>query len=328
MLNSATDYEYVNVTGLSSFIKGNILPVRMASANGSDMQIRYEDYLFLLEAYYERMNWDVVPSVLVTPGSRAISGSNINGATIYQPGADAAGFVDPSFTIPTVLIGSSYAGTVKAAMGIQDTSLENPQYSPTPRYLERNLVCKSYWNVKQCKRTIKAIQIADLATETKTTTRVDSNSDAHPEGSTSGNFAGIIYSTGYATRVGSYNDRYTLIPKQPLVAAAPYADSATLLLLCSGGVQPRGGTWQYSYCIFPISCTMSNGGIETPAFDVNSMCSSIASYSGMSGYNSEPFYIYEEGYKIAIIAAAVVIDHDFPAEIDSITGWNWQPSTP
>lgn len=54
MINSASDYEYVDVTGHESCIKGGIMPKR---SGGAKKAMRYEDYLFLMEGLLERQNW-------------------------------------------------------------------------------------------------------------------------------------------------------------------------------------------------------------------------------------------------------------------------------
>ena len=55
MLNSASDYDFVDVSNVGSFIRGRPLPVRYTSSSGIAI-CAYEDYLYLLEAYNERLN--------------------------------------------------------------------------------------------------------------------------------------------------------------------------------------------------------------------------------------------------------------------------------
>ena len=57
MLSRAGDYEILDVTGLESFITGQIMPVR----NGGEKRIlKYEDLLFLEEGNLERNRWTAI----------------------------------------------------------------------------------------------------------------------------------------------------------------------------------------------------------------------------------------------------------------------------
>ena len=79
MLNSPSDYEFINVSDVGSFIHGNVLPVRFtaASSGGKYATCNYEDYLYLLEAYYERMNYDQDGQNNISPANRTLSASYI-----------------------------------------------------------------------------------------------------------------------------------------------------------------------------------------------------------------------------------------------------------
>lgn len=54
MLDTASDYEQLDVAGLARFIKGDVWPVREVRGDGSWRAMKYEDLLFLLEAVRER----------------------------------------------------------------------------------------------------------------------------------------------------------------------------------------------------------------------------------------------------------------------------------
>ena len=55
MLDSASGYECLDMTGLDWAITGNIMPKRDAQKDGSWRAMKYEDLLFLKEAYQERL---------------------------------------------------------------------------------------------------------------------------------------------------------------------------------------------------------------------------------------------------------------------------------
>jgi len=76
MLTNASDYRFVDTTSIGNFINGNIMPVVYPLKN-TMATVRFEDYLFLLEGFYERMNVESIGLNNVIPLPRTIYGSNI-----------------------------------------------------------------------------------------------------------------------------------------------------------------------------------------------------------------------------------------------------------
>ena len=323
MISAAADYEYVDTTGLSAFITGGILPVRMASADGSERVLRYEDYLFLLEGYYERANWNASPSVSVQPSGRVLDETAMLGATILSATANPAGFVNAAVTLPTAVAAAQSSASVAAALGLSNAPLLSPTYSDKP--LSKEEVCKSFWNLKLCKRTLVSLQVSALATETMNYVFIRDDSSQGASGSSSGAWSGGVYTTNYASIVGSRNNRYALATSSsPLVAAAPWASAATLMLLVQVMVTPKGGSATYSYWVYPITCTISSGMIATPTLNAATIASAVATAASVN-YSSTPYYEASTSVAITVTGAAVVVENDFPAEFDSVN-WSWNPS--
>lgn len=76
MLNSASDYEYVNVSDFASRIHGNILPVVAPTSSYTALD-NLEDILFLTEAYYERMKCMDVGTNSYTVSPRTLEANNL-----------------------------------------------------------------------------------------------------------------------------------------------------------------------------------------------------------------------------------------------------------
>lgn len=330
MISVYTDYDWVDVADVASYITGDILPVRMKRNTGAEKLLRYEDYLFLLEALYERANWSAVPSASVTPAGRTLNRAAMGGAAIaYDIYGRFHDFVDRDFVFPIQNWYGTYTNTsVQAALGIQNVALEevNLSFGQIPDLnLER--ICKMFWNVKQCKRTLTQIPIGDIATMTQTATYVKSDGSTGPSDVYTGDWNGNIYNSGAATRVGSENERCSIVLKQPLVAAAPYATSATLFMLLYGSTNVLGSSSSPSYGVVKYSCGVSNGVISTPNFTIDGLAQRISSATNVP-YNPAPYY-HDDGksYGMGCVDAALVVEHDFPTEIDSV-GWNWSPPQP
>jgi hypothetical protein len=75
MLNSASDYKFVDTSGIAGLIHGNILPVTHPNSYAISPTY-YEDYLFLLEAYNERNQLNSAGDNDVVPAPRVYYASN------------------------------------------------------------------------------------------------------------------------------------------------------------------------------------------------------------------------------------------------------------
>ena len=107
----SADYEFVNVSDVGSFIHGEVLPVRFnaSSSSGKFATCAYEDYLYLLESYYERINYDQDGQNNITPANRTLSASYVRPLhwpyTVgYLAGSIGSGcYINPNSTIITSL---------------------------------------------------------------------------------------------------------------------------------------------------------------------------------------------------------------------------------
>lgn len=101
MLYTASDYKFVNATPVADRINGNILPI--TNPTGNPAPIYFEDYLFLLEAFSERMNPESAGQQNISVPVRTLNRGNIqalnltseslyNGTVIVGPNISRSGY--------------------------------------------------------------------------------------------------------------------------------------------------------------------------------------------------------------------------------------------
>ena len=318
MITSASGYEFVNVTNpsLAGFISGHILPKRDLDANGSSRDVKYEDYLFLLEALYERNNWGAVPSVTVTPARRSLMESALRGAVIGT--STAAGYIDRNATLPTVLVSTTQAlsilQTLNAAVSLLPVTIT--------RDLNPDNVRKMFLNLSLLKRSWKSLSWTDIATSW-TDTRIYTHSDNTTTTNTPISYPDRLWSHGNATRVGSPYDSISITYNTSL-GTFKHATAAWLLVKLVTVLYQQGSiatnTW---YDIISLPCSVTNNGVvSVPSL---SSLASAACYEHGINYTTGPSYISSGGGSVEITDYLLAVYNDFPAEIDSLN-WNWQPT--
>lgn len=76
MLSDASSYKFVKTSDVASFINGNIIPAVFPNSN-TIATLNFENYLFLLEAYYERNNIMLAGDNTLIPPIRTLNSGNI-----------------------------------------------------------------------------------------------------------------------------------------------------------------------------------------------------------------------------------------------------------
>lgn len=76
MLSDASSYKFVKTSDVASFINGNIIPAVFPNSN-TIATLNFENYLFLLEAYYERNNIMLAGDNTLIPPMRTLNSGNI-----------------------------------------------------------------------------------------------------------------------------------------------------------------------------------------------------------------------------------------------------------
>ena len=152
MLYNASDYKFVNVAPVANRIHGNIMPI--VNPTSSTAQIYFENYLFFLEAFYERYNVEQAGQNTIGVPVRTLDAENmyalnINGSAfgvangaIRGPqlgyGNDVTYYVSPDTTYPQSHVNTGYTedSTYHIYDFLQNAQLQCPE-EKAPYYAMR-----------------------------------------------------------------------------------------------------------------------------------------------------------------------------------------------
>lgn len=344
MINSASGYECLNVTGLSGFINGNIMPVRDNSGGGAWRAKRYEDLLFLHEAMLER-EWAIRAGniSLATPKPRFVISSNFESCAniTYDKyvlkiavGTTNGYYIDKDKS-PVFNFTQTSETTIKDALASLGYGFSDPAQSIAGRELDADDVRLAFYRTKKYVRAVHVLSNAPTVTATATVTvyRHGEYSNEWTDSVVwSSNNMPLYEQTVRSTSIAESNNsrRYTFAfsnppsyrwPKQTVGGVAP---QCYWLFLVEVDSHPSGGSHTYNrYLVSKVAGTTSFS-----SFDVSGMASTAAGLAGVP-YSDSPYATPESnnvGVSIYVKEWVAVMDHDFPAEINSLS-WNWQPSS-
>lgn len=341
MLNSASDYEFVDVSNIGSFIHGKPLPVRYTSSSTSGAATcAYEDYLYLLEAYYERMNLEQDGQNNIQPAVRTVVAGAAEATTWTRPIGSIGGygsiqFINKDSTIPMSLtqLGSPDSRSADA-IGNQSFTLYAPKYS---QYMIRSKSarklegwCRRFYDYHLLTRAAKNMQSNGTGGMFTNFTGVITTRTYRSDGSSSDRTQTLNFNSTYSgwsyyyTSSSNSEAIYTpSITKMPALKM-PHAKSATMIVR---GLLRVDGTSIAAYS-YPVEMDVSNGNISMS--DINWVQEITKTILSKHGYE----YITDFKGKDALpqtnstIVVEVgdgnlIVDFDFPADYNS---WNWQPS--
>lgn len=340
MLNTPSDYEFVNVSDVGSFIRGEVLPVRFSasSSTGKYATCNYEDYLYLLESYYERINYDQDGQNNIAPANRTLSSTYVRPlhwphAVGGIPGLGDSQYVNPQATAVSSLTelqsSSSYPPIQNYQMSLSSNDSAY-RYSPrSPSYRELELWGRFFYDYHRLTKLVcnKSV-LTNICTEnpsgsgTTRSYRNDGSYRDYPESYST--YTGSTYfyvyvhannpSQGGSESIASFSWNF----KNTLMYA-PHAIRAKLLVQFS-----LGSTKNYCY---PIDLTISNGNISLPT-NVDWVSDAVRAILQL---NNLPYITSFQGYQQGVADNTriqmgnffMIIDFDFPADYSS---WNWQPT--
>jgi hypothetical protein len=318
MITSSSGYECLDVSAYADMINGDILPARIAAGKDSS-RIRIEDFLFLREAYLQRLNWNVEVSPVQPAVSRWIKLGDITRYGYFTSGTISSGrkwypqdstlrddFVyggtsgSMSFSVDDFVVGGDW--------GFVDDGLD----WAVSGVLAKDVLLRRYNNMEQLSRVAPASfglsSVIDSIAITSTT--------MNEQGVTTGTSTNVVTS-GFGNRDLYYcssggNYRAVITCKQNLLTA-PWAKSAWLCVVMRVTHSSNGG-----YVGLRFACPIANGVIHSP--DINGACQRAAAAFG-APYFAGPTYS-KDNVRIRFQTLFLVVDNDFSAEVSS-TGWKY-----
>ena len=338
MLTSASDYKFVNATPAAGMINGNILPVTHPAGNPAPMY--FEDYLFLLEAFYERMNPESAGLQNISVPIRTLNGGNIraldittsglyNGTVIVGPIVSRFGYradyINKSTSVPTSDVKIGYSNKIHLGDYLQNYTLiapetrqpysaMRPRSSPYSILFGEYVRCK-FWAFDNMCRLLVPIAFIDFATSMTGTYYTESGSVD--------SYRNINLNTSYLNSYQFYTSgrngiylRYKIdsITYRTSFFTFPYAKSAKLIysgtVYSYGEDNQRDGAYIWTY----IDLTVGNGGdIIVPTDVLETMSSRMISLG------------VKNNAAVSFETPQLLVDFEFPARLDGVN-WNWQPS--
>lgn len=344
MLYNASDYKFVDAAPVSDRINGNILPI--VNPTSQTAQIYFEDYLFLLEAYYERMNPEseglnniTVPVRTLNGGnlyalnlnSRSLSGSN---TTIAGPQLgyrnDGTYYVSPNTTYPSNHVNTGYEedSTYYIYSFLQNwmnpcPELKAPYYTMrpynNPSRLLSDFIRVKFWSFNNMTKMLIGLRPGDWATKmVHQTLKPDGSVNyEYDEGLTN---TTISYVRGYSKGRDSqgqtveYQLFKTIVTYKQSFFTFPYATNATLIWKCS--IEQMGGESSSTkkFVWGTKSLSISNGAIQVPTNMLETICDDACTISGRQMNSTIDIYQFY-----------LIVDFAFPARLNGVS-WSWQPS--
>ncbi len=354
MLNSAADYKCVDVTGLEGFITGDPLPKRDIRADGSRRAVKYEDALFLAEAWEERCRWNGVPQtreeMRLKRGNLSLTGltwgtgadESAPGLLSYcidgehRPNVDGvyASFMKRDFTFASAYTDIDTGGDATYDIGdfLGGLGVNAIDYEPLTKWryggsghggkLDADLLRTAYWNLGLAKRTW--IGIGGDALISHTTIDRWSSPDGvdirHDTDEYDG-FDGTLYSFGGTGVAGNSLRKPTYTWRSAVDVAWPWVTGAKLLLMVE--------SWRHDLNVrhvdvLTFNCTVANGAISA-SVDLWQVARETCQRHEIHFYDTY-FYTVDKSKHGTVNAVgwAIAAEHAFPAEVESLN-WNWEP---
>lgn len=342
MLNGASDYKFVKTSQIASKIHGNILPRRTPTAATSP--VYFEDYLFQLEAYYERMNPESAGSNSVvadiTLNARNIYDLKINSQSLSTSNStmrgpnigydnDATYYISPDTTYPNNHVNTGYTedSTYYIYSYLQNwmnpsPEMKSPYYGMQPYYGNNRLLSEfirmRFWGYNRMSKMLIPLRGGSFATKIlHQTLKPDGSVDSeYEEGLRNSTFS---YLRGYSTTTDNNGNRIeyqvfkTIVTYRDSFFTFPYATNADLIWKCS--VSKMGGDSQENtkYVWGTKHLSITNGALVVPTDMLETMFDEACDISGRP-LNST----------ISLYNCYLVVDFEFPARLNGVD-WNWNP---
>ena len=311
MLSKAEDYECVDVTGLESFITGNILPRR---SGGARRALKYEDYLFLREGFLERANWRAAPAARVAPAGRMLNGAAMKTACVTAVRNVLYDYIDADAVLP------SGVASMAAGKGVAEDFAERVSGVVLP-WAELNALSfqealkladleTAYANLAKLKRTREFGFDMSRLFSARTVVRHEKDSAGYERrDSYSGyNFIKLYNYQSGEDQYGYWDASLDEITETPRTDAGyRYAKAATLVLYTKTEI----GTTEY-FDVCPVALTVANGALSMAAGSLATATAAVLASHGET-YMTTPAPSGNKQIYMGIVEGVLVVDHEFPA---------------
>lgn len=316
MLDSASDYQYVDVSRLGGYIDGDVLPVR--SQNGAGTSVcKYEDYLFLLEAYNERVHADQAGTNSVSAASRTVTASSINSTRFQSVNVAWGNYINRNSGIPSGIV---EAPDINSALSGTSLTLHSPYTrSPSFRFLD---------SLRERFDDAHALSKARCPFD-PITTLFSSGSYAYtvyydngrpPRDDGSGSTVSEFFYSYASQQNGSYStERFLAVTygeNDPVMSNYVNAASAKMLVQ----IEYYDFASTYRRFVAPVDCVVSNGSLSVPSGWWVDVGKAIAQIVGKQYYESAP-NVFDPNQNMSLrlmTSSAFIIDFDFPADYTAV----------
>lgn len=305
MLTTASDYQMVDVSAFSDRITGGIVPALEATGQEC-LPLRFEDFLFLQEAYLQRMNWNkALPAEKTAPPSNSV---RLIDSSYYF--SETSTFVTLYCVPPDANLKGDFllsGGSVSAKETFYtggDWDFR-PTVSPASYgVLDVDVLRFRYHNMSQVNRMSVSVSNGDmLESIVQTITFLD---DGSSSSSVVTNLSRpTIYSaTADSTLRASFNYKDSML-------VCPWAVDASLY--AGVRVQYLGSSYD---AYIALRCEIVNGAVKPPS--LSSIAQRAAALVGCP--YSDGSSSSDESVRMYLFSSKLIVTNEFTAETDSL---NW-----
>ncbi len=306
MLTRASDYQMVDVSAFSNRITGDIVPA--LEATGQEyLPLRFEDFLFLQEAYLQRTNWNkALPAEKTSPPSN--SDRLIDSSYYFSETSTFVTLycVPPDATLKGDFLLSGENASQKETFYTGGDWDFKPTVSPSSYgVLDVDVLRFRYHNMAQVNRMSVSVFTGDmLESIVRTTTYLD-------DGSLSSSVVTNLSSPMIYSADATSNIRVSFNYKDSMLVC-PWAVDASLYV--GVRVQYLGSSYD---AYIALRCEIVNGAIKPPS--LSSIAQRAAALVGCP-YSDGPFSS-EESVRMRLSSSRLIVTNEFTAETDSL---NWK----
>ena len=336
MLSNPSDYKFVDVSPVAGMIDGNIIPKSISTC--SIAPLRFENYLWCLEGWYERQNPEQAGTNSIAVPSTALSRGNINAIAISElnnhirgPNIGYKPNVTEYLSLSTV-VSPPHAEFVSQGSPqyglydfLQDSSLSAPeQHIPYyrmrpitsyPPVLYIEFMKAKFWTLNNMRKLLMPLAGGDFATSIVQQT-LDKNGNVKNQSTVYLDTQQINVKRAWIEDSLTHEEYQSLRTvatlRDTFYLQFPYASTAKLVWNCFVLTEPAYGSGKHIWASMDIN--VSEGNLQVPSGLIDGIFDDACSYAGM-----------DNKANVSLRTLYLLIDFDFPATLDGLQ-WGWKPT--